>query len=912
MRDINSVIQSMNNEMESFLDEFTRENRAQVSKKLLEPMRHFVEALCLYDWEIKNNRALNYNYENIEVALAEIKKDNSTFFIWKFHFMLQGSISHYYESEEMSERLMLKYYEHLVLLKKYFYKRHQMNLLRNLKNFQVYQDPKFLDYYEKITSVIDYVPAEKGSLKGGNRYYVQKVVPILMPNNIYYEITLSSANDYATKYDRLIVYSKVKIYEHYAVNIKLVKRSVNIFGKQMLINILQSWMVSIRPCELSNYLRIFDIHEEVQTSHKEYENLMQYITKYKIGLLDLVKQDEDIYAQNKTGMLEDIKNPKIFKALDESRRIIKNKLPGCNVISVLLLKMNNRMIKDQYDTRANQFLSNLNLSWGCRPFDTMPFTSSLKKHNIKFYDLLECIETTGREHEILARKLVNNVEMQSQLYTPIDELENLGNLDELITTYNSLVYEGHQGRRINKLHNYVYIQHYEDELLTIVNRLKGLSTIGIENYSDYFQQWYNDVGFLEVDSDEKLEKLKFLFANTKVSLIYGSAGTGKTHFVKHIASLYSGNRFLFLSQTNTAVNNLRARIGTSSNYKYETIYQFLNNDNDISYDFVVIDESSTVSNEDMCSILNKAQFNQIIIVGDVFQIEAISYGNWFNIIRYFLPKQCIVDLTETHRTTDDELLKLWSKVRKIECDIQETLDRNEMSCDLGDSIFVPKSKDEIILCLNYDGLYGINNINRFLQSNNKNQPIEWNLWTYKIGDPVLFNETNRFDGVLYNNLKGTIVNVEKTDIDITFEIEVPIDLTEDSRFSYRNFEIISANEDRSIVKFKVNKIKTTDYDDEDGDNIVPFQVAYATSIHKSQGLEYDSVKVVITHDVEEKISHSIFYTAITRTKKDLTIYWTPEAEKSIISNFKSKFNLRDAQLLANKYGLKVYKDNEIN
>jgi ATP-dependent exoDNAse (exonuclease V) alpha subunit len=48
---------------------------------------------------------------------------------------------------------------------------------------------------------------------------------------------------------------------------------------------------------------------------------------------------------------------------------------------------------------------------------------------------------------------------------------------------------------------------------------------------------------------------------------------------------------------------------------------------------------------------------------------------------------------------------------------------------------------EGILCLNYDGLYGINNINRFLQSSNPNSAVEWGSATYKIGDPVVFNDS---------------------------------------------------------------------------------------------------------------------------------------------------------------------------
>ena len=42
--------------------------------------------------------------------------------------------------------------------------------------------------------------------------------------------------------------------------------------------------------------------------------------------------------------------------------------------------------------------------------------------------------------------------------------------------------------------------------------------------------------------------------------------------------------------------------------------------------------------------------------------------------------------------------------------------------------------------------------------------------------------------------------------------------------------------------------------------VIPFQLAYAISIHKAQGLEYKSVKIVIPSSNAEKITHSIFYT----------------------------------------------------
>lgn len=97
--------------------------------------------------------------------------------------------------------------------------------------------------------------------------------------------------------------------------------------------------------------------------------------------------------------------------------------------------------------------------------------------------------------------------------------------------------------------------------------------------------------------------------------------------------------------------------------------------------------------------------------------------------------------------------------------------------------------------------------------------------------------------------------------------------------------------------FLVNTHMSTDEDEESSSAVVPFQVTYAVSIHKAQGLEYSSVKVVITDEIEELVTHNIFYTAITRAKEMLKIYWTPEAKKKILSDLKKRDSSRDVALL---------------
>lgn len=204
------------------------------------------------------------------------------------------------------------------------------------------------------------------------------------------------------------------------------------------------------------------------------------------------------------------------------------------------------------------------------------------------------------------------------------------------------------------------------------------------------------------------------------------------------------------------------------------------------------------------------------------------------------------------------------------------------------------------------GLYGVNNINRYMQKINPSKPIEWGNWTYKVGDKVLFNENRRFGNVLYNNLKGRILSIDKKTNEIVFQVLV--DKVIDKRDAlFSGIKLIDCEcEGKSIVKFGVKKRIERDSDADYSEEIVPFQIAYAVSIHKAQGLEYESVKVVITEDVDERISHNIFYTAITRTTDRLKIYMSKETQNKLAEKFvKSNVGLQQAQLFAGHAGLKL-------
>ena len=72
---------------------------------------------------------------------------------------------------------------------------------------------------------------------------------------------------------------------------------------------------------------------------------------------------------------------------------------------------------------------------------------------------------------------------------------------------------------------------------------------------------------------EKKEALVHMFDSSRVALVYGSAGTGKSTLINHVAHFFAGKRKLFLAQTHPAVDNLKRRV-TASKCTFSTIARF--------------------------------------------------------------------------------------------------------------------------------------------------------------------------------------------------------------------------------------------------------------------------------------------------------------------------------------------------
>lgn len=146
------------------------------------------------------------------------------------------------------------------------------------------------------------------------------------------------------------------------------------------------------------------------------------------------------------------------------------------------------------------------------------------------------------------------------------------------------------------------------------------------------------------------------------------------------------------------------------------------------------------------------------------------------------------------------------------------------------------------------------------------------------------------------------MKISETENNLIFQILVyrSISPITDTRGGIKLLEV--RKDGKSLIEFEVSKTRPKDYEkDMENQFQIPFQIAYAVSIHKAQGLEYDSVKIVLSNEIEELVTHNIFYTAITRAKKDLTIYWTPETENKVIRSLKFDDGKTDFNVLKARF-----------
>lgn len=422
-------------------------------------------------------------------------------------------------------------------------------------------------------------------------------------------------------------------------------------------------------------------------------------------------------------------------------------------------------------------------------------------------------------------------------------------------------------RIVRKEEKYYLKEMYEAETL-ITKRFRMLSheedkvikdiDLKIKELEELLGITYNEQQFLAI----KNSILK------KFIIITGGPGTGKTTIMKGVTELYRTINKLGYSELQEKIALLaptgRAakRMSESTLLKASTIHRFLkwqketnkfqvNEYNKSRVEFVIIDEASMIDTYLMANLLKGISANcKIVLVGDNHQLPSVG------------PGQVLHDLIESNSLEKVELTELYrqgkdSNILSLAYDIRQGK-VNEKIFNIGEDLtFIKSTPDQVIdnileitdtykdlsykdfqiLCPMYKTIAGIDEINKHVQnrinkkSKNKKE-LPYGDVIYREEDKVL-QLTNMPDENVYNGDIGIIKEIKTSP-----KKEIIIDF------------------DGNIVKYTPS-------------NFANFRLAYAISIHKAQGSEFDVVVIPIVKNFNKMLYRKLIYTGITRSKKKL-------------------------------------------
>lgn len=872
------------------------ELRDNISRKIVRGLYDLCYAVL-----VLNAAVLGYSDINEKLAWEVSQFKPETKYLYNF---LKGLkyIGIRIPEEGQSERLMLKYNSYLWEIKKFLKINYNTDVLDNLSKFPLDMDTLDIDYYTMVADRIDKIDLTSKIVRV-SRYNIQKIIPFFVNGERYFEITLQLAGLYATKYNRITVYSKQYISTRYSIQIAYTETELELWNIKNKIKILNNWKVAIDLICLNKLSKMLMVSTKINRNYGEYNALMKFLTETEMDLLQITSLSDErfqqvynhIYSTARTHDFGDV----ILKIRDEYVKS-SNKI-GKYTIRYVLLNLKEEILETLLPNKYNSkcLSDELYVTSKCFPFEQKPFISNLAGKRTSKGDISDIVEIVNDrravERVLPYLKIERLISETGELFFPKETIAS----DKAIQQYNNGLdmWEKKNGFKINEESGVVSIDSYESITLFILRRLLELSHIPDREQQKNNEKYLKECG-IEFEDELKKIAMKYLFVSSQVMLIYGAAGTGKTTLIKYISQMMNQSKKLFLAKTHTALQNLKRRVcDESDSVQFASIDSVIKSKEALDYDIIFVDECSTIANRTMKELLEKMnKGTKLVLSGDIYQIEAIEFGNWFYYAKDIIDaKGASVELLQNWRTDKRELSSLWDEVRGKKSIITEKLSMDgPFSRDLGEDIF-DLADDEVVLCLNYDGKFGLNNMNQYFQNaNTKSKAFSWAEWTFKIGDKIIFLDTRR-SSLLYNNLKGTIENIEMTESSIIFTIDIRTYLTEE-QCEDESFQYVKNNDDGTRIKLEIIAWDDELPEEDRIKTVIPFQIAYAISIHKAQGLEYKSVKVVIPSSNAEKITHSIFYTAITRAKENLKIYWSAETMDAIVKSF-SEQEHRTLQLI---------------
>jgi len=379
--------------------------------------------------------------------------------------------------------------------------------------------------------------------------------------------------------------------------------------------------------------------------------------------------------------------------------------------------------------------------------------------------------------------------------------------------------------------------------------------------------------------NQKQQEGIMLALQNKITVITGGPGTGKTTMIKELLKILDQEKMSYKLAAPTGRAAKRIMEGTG---RYAmTIHRLLefnvgimgfskNENNALKTDFLIIDESSMIDIFLAYSIIKAVSLHtQILFIGDVDQLPSVGAGNF---LKDLIKSQVATTITlkEIYRQAKDSLIIINAhRVNKGEFPISafpnskrdfRYLKENSVEKLVGHlkrAIFsIAKSqgisgKDVQVLVPMNRGIAGTENLNRELQKllNPSDLPsIAHRGFKYKERDKVM-QIKNNYDKKVFNGDIGII-------------------------------ELLNSKDQKLTVRFGNREVE---YQSMELNELV---LAYAITIHKSQGSEYPAVVIPLFIQHFTLLQRNLIYTAITRARKLCIIIGEARALAMAIKNNK--------------------------
>ena len=387
------------------------------------------------------------------------------------------------------------------------------------------------------------------------------------------------------------------------------------------------------------------------------------------------------------------------------------------------------------------------------------------------------------------------------------------------------------------------------------------NTLPTEGFEQYLVSWEREHKF----SFDPVQRQAIQMAlSHKFSIVTGGPGTGKTTILKGILHLANqmGESVLLAAPTGRAAKRMESLCGAPA----KTLHRLLEMD-PVSKKF-----NRNVGNQLHCDLLIVEPVHslraRILLVGDADQLPSVGPGNVLNDLLQ-CPKIPSVRLQHIFRQASgndiaDKAAKINQGIMPAPIDgpnfhfmpyetPEEALGILQQLVTTGvrSKLDIDLKSDLQILAPMRKGPLGVFELNQFLQRlmNGSAQKFKIGGTEWGAGDRVM-QTTNNYDKNVFNGDVGIIFNVKK---------------------------------DKSAMTVFFDD-KTVDYE---GDEIEDLQLAYACTIHKSQGSEYPAVIVILDSSHYVMLQRNLLYTAITRAKGHVWVLSAPGAFHQAVRNNRS-------------------------